>query len=81
MLSIPELFLILRRAALRRNDEIRVLSVSHILASAAPWSKEAAKRANEFIQSFAPETPVREKDSSNELLRMFAASGIPIAKE
>ena len=81
MLSIPELFLILRRDALRRAELMRSTAVSNILAAAAPWSKEAAKRANNFIQSLTPEKPASEKESSNELIRLFAESGIPIVKE
>ena len=80
MLSFPELFLILRRDAKRKAADLRFMATAQTLAACSPWSKEAAKRANDFINSFA-EKRAKPEESANQLMRMFAGAGIPINKE
>jgi len=79
-LSFPELFLILRRAAARRAEAYQVMATAQILAACAPWSKDAAKKAERFVKSLAPAEKQNPRDAGNELLKMFAKAGIPVVK-
>jgi hypothetical protein len=81
MLSFPELFLILRRDAKRKAADFRLMAIAQILAASAPWNKDAAKRANDFISALDEPETVAPEQSTGELTRMLMQAGIPVREE
>lgn len=78
LLSFPELFLILRRAAKHKTEDLRFMAVANVIAAGAPWSKEGSKQANELIQSLDDPTEADPRQSAAELTQMFVNAGIPV---
>ena len=81
ILSFPELFLILRRDAKRKTADFRFSAIARTLAAAAPWSTDAAKKANDFIQSLEEPKEADPQQNTGELARILAQAGIPVREE
>jgi len=81
LLSFPELFLILRRDAKSKAADLRLMAVAQVLGASAPWSKEAAKKANEFIASLSEKEEVAPQQSTSELTQMLVNAGVPVREE